>query len=87
MNEFLLKRIASEVKNIFKGNNNLKKCEVIGDFIHLDFKDVNDSPEPYENMREFIEHGLLEKSIDLNKEGLTICYCDGDWMSIQEKFI
>jgi len=87
MNEFLLKRIANETKNLFKNNKNFKKCEVMGDFIHLDFKDVNDCPEPYENMHEFIEHGLLEKGIDLNKEGLTTCYCDGDWMSIQEKFI
>lgn len=85
MSELVL--IAREVKNLFRGNTNLKQCKCYGDFISLNFKDVNNCPIKEQDMHEFINQGLLQVGIDLKSKGLTICYCDGDFMSIQKAFI
>lgn len=82
-----LKIINKEVKKLFKGNKNLKSSEVLGDFISLEFTDVNNSPENSSDLHTFIYEGLLKSGIDLKSEGLTVCYCDGDYMSIQEPVI
>ena len=82
-----LNLIVKEVRKLFKGNTNLKQCKCYGDFISLDFKDVNNCPVKEQDMHEFINQGLLQVGIDLKSKGLTICYCDGDYMSIQEMFI
>jgi hypothetical protein len=79
-----LAQIAKAIRKLFKGNKNLKKCKVLGDFISLDFKDVNMCPKGNQDIGTYIEDDLLKAGIDLKSEGLTICYCDGNYVSIQK---
>lgn len=79
-----LTQIKKEVKKLFKGDRNLKKYEVLGDFISLNFKDVNQCPIGYEDIHTYIDNGLIKAGINLREEGLTICYCDGNYVSIQK---